>query len=168
MLIALISPAHARSTRGAGETATMMDRMSTPSSGSALGEGASRRPAEAPDRGSDGSAGLGELVAAVHEIGERHGVGTTCAGHAGDGNLHPCFFYDRHDPASRAAAERAFDDLVRVAWALGGTLTGEHGVGSLKVGWLVEELGEAEVARQREVKALFDPLGIMNPGRGIA
>ncbi|WP_131103912.1 FAD-binding oxidoreductase [Ornithinimicrobium sufpigmenti] len=111
---------------------------------------------------------LGELVAAVHEIGERHGVGTTCAGHAGDGNLHPCFFYDRHDPASMRAAERAFDDLVRVAWALGGTLTGEHGVGSLKVGWLAEELGTAEVDRQRAVKALFDPMGIMNPGRGIA
>lgn len=111
---------------------------------------------------------LGELVTAVHRIGERHGVEATCAGHAGDGNLHPCFFYDRADPSSRAAAERAFDDLVRAAWELGGTLTGEHGVGSLKVPWLAEELGPAEVGRQRAVKALFDPLGIMNPGRGIA
>ena len=48
------------------------------------------------------------------------------------------------------------------------TRVGEHGVGSLKVPWLAEELGPAEVARQRAVKALFDPLGIMNPGRGIA
>jgi glycolate oxidase len=111
---------------------------------------------------------LGELVAAVHRIGERHGIKTTCAGHAGDGNLHPSLFYDRDDPASRAAAERAFDDVVRAAWELGGTLTGEHGVGALKVPWLAEELGPAEVGRQRAVKALFDPLGIMNPGRGIA
>lgn len=110
---------------------------------------------------------LGELVRAVHEIAERRGLEATCGGHAGDGNLHPCFFYDGSDPASLAAAEGAFDDLVHAAWALGGTLTGEHGVGQQKVPWLREELGAAEVARQRAVKAVFDPLGIMNPGRGI-
>jgi glycolate oxidase len=111
---------------------------------------------------------LGELVEQVHEIADRHGLEATCGGHAGDGNLHPCFFYDADDPASLAAARAAFDDLVRAAWSLGGTVTGEHGVGQQKVSWLAEELGEAEVARQRAVKALFDPLGIMNPGRGIA
>ncbi|GAA5160714.1 FAD-binding oxidoreductase [Ornithinimicrobium tianjinense] len=111
---------------------------------------------------------LGELVTQVHAIGRRHGLEATCGGHAGDGNLHPCFFYDDADEASTAAARAAFDDLVRAAWTLGGTVTGEHGVGQQKVPWLAEELGEAEVARQRAVKALFDPLGIMNPGRGIA
>lgn len=108
---------------------------------------------------------LGELVGQVHVIADRHGLEATCGGHAGDGNLHPCFFYDAGDPASLAAAQRAFDDLVRAAWALGGTLTGEHGVGVQKAPWLREELGEAETARQLAVKALFDPLGIMNPGR---
>ncbi|MFX0537950.1 FAD-binding oxidoreductase [Ornithinimicrobium sp. Y1847] len=108
---------------------------------------------------------LGELVSAVHEIAARHGLEATCSGHAGDGNLHPCFFYDETDPASLAAAERAFDELVRASWELGGTLTGEHGVGQQKAPWLAEELGPAELARQRAVKALFDPLGIMNPGR---
>ncbi|TQM96142.1 glycolate oxidase [Ornithinimicrobium humiphilum] len=108
---------------------------------------------------------LGELVAQVHAIAARHGLEATCGGHAGDGNLHPCFFYDAEDPESLAAAQRAFDDLVRAAWALGGTLTGEHGVGAQKAPWLREELGEAELARQLAVKALFDPLGIMNPGR---
>lgn len=108
---------------------------------------------------------LGDLVRQVHVIAERHGLEATCGGHAGDGNLHPCFFYDDSDPASLAAAERAFDELVRAAWELGGTLTGEHGVGQQKALWLAEELGEAEMARQRAVKALFDPLGIMNPGR---
>jgi glycolate oxidase len=111
---------------------------------------------------------LGELVEQVHAIADRHGLEATCGGHAGDGNLHPCFFYDASDPASLAAATAAFDDLVRAAWALGGTVTGEHGVGAQKVPWLAEELGAAEVARQRAVKALLDPLGIMNPGRGIA
>jgi glycolate oxidase len=108
---------------------------------------------------------LGDLVEQVHLIADRHGLEATCSGHAGDGNLHPCFFYDTDDPASLAAAQRAFDDVVRAAWALGGTLTGEHGVGEQKAPWLREELGEAEVARQLAVKALFDPLGIMNPGR---
>ncbi len=108
---------------------------------------------------------LGELVEQVHRIAGRHGLHATCGGHAGDGNLHPCFFYDADDAASLAAAERAFDDLVRAAWDLGGTLTGEHGVGAQKAPWLREELGEAELARQLGLKALFDPLGIMNPGR---
>ncbi|MFK5633109.1 FAD-binding oxidoreductase [Ornithinimicrobium sp. LYQ103] len=111
---------------------------------------------------------LGELVRRVHVIADARGLDATCGGHAGDGNLHPCFFYDPDDPASRAAAEAAFDDVVRAAWELGGTLTGEHGVGVQKRPWLAEELGVAEVARQRAVKTLFDPLGIMNPGRGIA
>lgn len=111
---------------------------------------------------------LHELVVAVHEISRRRGLEAVSSGHAGDGNLHPCFFYDAADPDSIVAAEGAFEDLVRAAWALGGTLTGEHGVGEQKVPWLAEELGADEVARQRAVKALFDPLGIMNPGRGIA
>lgn len=108
---------------------------------------------------------LGELVRAVHEIADRHGLAATCSGHAGDGNLHPCFFFDADDPAQVAAAQAAFGETVEAAWALGGTLTGEHGVGTLKAAWLEGELGAAEVARQRALKALFDPLGIMNPGR---
>ena len=108
---------------------------------------------------------LGALVRAVHDIAGRHGLEATASGHAGDGNLHPCFFYDASDPASVAAANQAFDDLIEAAWALGGTLTGEHGVGGLKAPWLERELGPEEMDRQRAVKALFDPLGIMNPGR---
>ncbi len=108
---------------------------------------------------------LGELVRAVHQIAARHGLEATSGGHAGDGNLHPCFFFDADDPAQVAAAHAAFNDVVHTAWALGGTLTGEHGVGTVKAPWLEGELGAAEVARQRSLKALFDPLGIMNPGR---
>jgi len=108
---------------------------------------------------------LGDLMRRVHEIAHRHGLEAVCSGHAGDGNLHPCFFFDADDPAQVAAAQAAFGETVEAAWALGGTLTGEHGVGTLKAPWLEGELGAAEVARQRAVKALFDPLGIMNPGR---
>ena len=108
---------------------------------------------------------LGDLVRAVHEIAARQGLEATCSGHAGDGNLHPCFFFDKDDPTQVAAARTAFGEVVEAAWALGGTLTGEHGVGALKAPWLEGELGTAEVARQRALKTLFDPLGIMNPGR---
>jgi glycolate oxidase len=87
------------------------------------------------------------------------------AGHGGDGNLHPALFFDRDDPASLHRAEAALDELLVAALALGGTITGEHGVGVLKRHHLSGELGPDEMARQRAVKALFDPLGLMNPGK---
>jgi glycolate oxidase len=108
---------------------------------------------------------LADLIRAGHRVGAAHGVEVTLSGHGGDGNLHPCFFFSLDDPSSRQRAEAAFSDLVREALAMGGTITGEHGVGSLKAKWLPLELGEAEMARQRAVKAVFDPLGIMNPGK---
>lgn len=108
---------------------------------------------------------LGELVAEAHRIGRETGLEITCSGHAGDGNLHPAIFYDATDPDQSALAAAAFDALIREAWRLGGTLSGEHGIGTAKQPWLAGELGAAEVARQRAIKAVFDPLGIMNPGR---
>jgi len=108
---------------------------------------------------------LAELIRAGEEISTRRGVEITLSGHGGDGNLHPCFFFTLGDAESRHRAEEAFGDMVRLALAMGGTITGEHGVGSLKRRWLPLELGEPEMDRQRAVKALFDPKGIMNPGK---
>jgi glycolate oxidase len=108
---------------------------------------------------------LTDLVRAGQAIAVARDLEITMAGHGGDGNLHPSIFFDPADPAERERAEAAFGDIVRAALQLGGTITGEHGVGSLKARWLLQELGEAEVSRQRAVKALFDPRGIMNPGR---
>ncbi len=108
---------------------------------------------------------LADLIRAGEAIAQRRSVEVTMSGHGGDGNLHPCFFFTRGDDESRWRAEAAFGDLVEEALGLGGTITGEHGVGSLKRRWLPLELGEAEMARQRAVKALFDPFGIMNPGK---
>ncbi len=68
-----------------------------------------------------------------------------CRGHGGDGNLHPSIVFAHDDPDSLARAWEAFDDLIRLGLALGGTITGEHGVGSVKVPWLGLELGEAEL-----------------------
>jgi glycolate oxidase len=107
---------------------------------------------------------LAQMIAAGYEAGERLGLEITMSGHAGDGNLHPTVFVpEAADGLARA--EHAVGELMKVALSLGGTITGEHGVGTFKRDWLPMELGEREMARQRQVRALFDPNGILNPGR---
>ncbi|NYG08035.1 glycolate oxidase [Phycicoccus badiiscoriae] len=108
---------------------------------------------------------LTELIRSGQEVAARHGLEIVMAGHAGDGNLHPSIFFDADDASSRARAHQAFTEIITAALRLGGTITGEHGIGTLKAPWLAEELGERELERQRAVKALFDPRGILNPGR---
>lgn len=104
-----------------------------------------------------------EMFRAIEEIGARHGVSIPTVAHAGDGNLHPNFIYtgDTVPDAVWAAA----DELFQTALRLGGTLTGEHGVGVLKRRWLADELGETSFELQSKLKAVFDPLGILNPGK---
>jgi glycolate oxidase len=86
-------------------------------------------------------------------------------GHAGDGNMHPTIVFDHRDPEAVARARSAFEDIVRAALSLGGTITGEHGVGLLKKPFLPEEIGEAGLEAHRRVKRAVDPLGILNPGK---
>ncbi|WP_243230716.1 FAD-binding oxidoreductase [Microbacterium sp. CIAB417] len=83
--------------------------------------------------------------------------------HAGDGNLHPNFIFE----GAEVPAEiwRAADELFRAAIRLGGTLTGEHGIGTLKSRWLAEELGDDQWRLQHDIVRVFDPLGILNPGK---
>lgn len=88
-------------------------------------------------------------------------IPTVC--HAGDGNLHPNFVFDGDEVPE--VVWRAADDLFRSALRLGGTLTGEHGVGVLKRRWLVDELGADQWELQRQITRVFDPLGILNPGK---
>ncbi|OFE16592.1 FAD-linked oxidase [Humibacillus sp. DSM 29435] len=107
---------------------------------------------------------LAEFMRGALEVADRRRVTIPVSGHAGDGNLHPSIVYDRDDPDSQARAWQAFDDLVRLGLDLDGTISGEHGIGSLKAPWLGLELGTAELDRQRRLKGVFDPLGIMNPG----
>lgn len=83
--------------------------------------------------------------------------------HAGDGNLHPNFIFEGPETPPRVWA--AADELFRAAIRLGGTLTGEHGIGVLKRRWLADELGEDQWRLQRDIAAVFDPLGILNPGK---
>ena len=96
----------------------------------------------------------------------RHGVLIATVAHAGDGNLHPVFVFD-HQPEVPASVWAAADEVFRAALDLGGTLTGEHGVGVIKRRWLALELGEDAMAVHRAIKAALDPAGIMNPGKAI-
>ena len=99
-------------------------------------------------------------------IGARNGVTIGTFGHAGDGNMHPTVVYDRADAAETARAWTAFGEILDLALALGGTLSGEHGIGSLKRDWLAAELGAAADVN-RAIKAALDPAGILNPGKAI-
>ena len=106
-----------------------------------------------------------DFVDGLDEIRGRTGVVISLVAHAGDGNTHPSIFYDPADPASARAAQTAFDDVMQLGLDLGGTITGEHGVGYLKRGWLARELDDGARRLHREIKAAVDPAGILNPGK---
>jgi glycolate oxidase len=108
-----------------------------------------------------------DLVAAVGAIADRTRTAIPIIGHAGDGNLHPLVTFDVSDPDAAARAEVAFDSIMAAALALGGTVTGEHGVGSLKARHLVDQLGPDVIEVNRAVKAALDPRNLMNPGKWI-
>lgn len=109
---------------------------------------------------------LPAMFAAIAAIGERHGIRIPTVAHAGDGNLHPNFVYEPGpDGDVPEVIWQAAGELFAAALALGGTLTGEHGVGILKRRWLAGELGDEQLELQRGVKTLFDPLGLLNPGK---
>ncbi len=107
---------------------------------------------------------LPELLAAIAQVAERHGVEIPVAAHAGDGNTHPIIVVDRTDPGSEERCRVAFDEVMAAAIALGGTITGEHGVGRLKAAALPDQLGPDVMELTRRVKSALDPQGILNPG----
>ncbi|HEY0840699.1 MAG TPA: FAD-linked oxidase C-terminal domain-containing protein [Vulgatibacter sp.] len=106
---------------------------------------------------------LPEAVERFKELGRRTGFLVSTYGHAGDGNLHANVLFDRED--QRPAADACIEELVKIALELGGTITGEHGVGLAKRDFLPWEQGDELVALQRRLKAVFDPAGILNPGK---
>ena len=106
-----------------------------------------------------------EMLSAIEGIARKHEVRIGTFGHAGDGNLHPTFVFERDDPNAEAVNEAARGDLYRAAIALGGTITGEHGVGVARRDYLELQRGTDAVRVMRQIKAALDPLGILNPGR---
>jgi len=106
---------------------------------------------------------LPAMFAAIGDIEQRYGITIPTVAHAGDGNLHPNFVFEGDEVPDHIWS--AADEMFLAALRLGGTLTGEHGVGLLKRRWLGDELGADQLDLQRQVKAVFDPQGILNPGK---
>jgi glycolate oxidase len=114
---------------------------------------------------------LGEYLKFVKEVASRYGIKIPVNGHAGDGNVHPTILYEKADEGSRVTANLAYEELCRKAIAMGGSVTGEHGVGVQKTRFLREQLnsheGEEALRLMKEIKKIFDPDGVMNPGKYV-
>jgi glycolate oxidase len=114
---------------------------------------------------------LTEYLVKVKEVAAKYRLRIPVNGHAGDGNVHPVILYDKADRRSRAAAFRAFQEICRYGISIGGSVTGEHGVGAQKAKLLKEQLeahdGKEALRLMKGIKKLFDPEGIMNPGKYV-
>lgn len=108
---------------------------------------------------------LGEAMERFREIGEHYGVPLTTFGHAGDGNIHVNILYDRANPEEQKRAQMAAREVMEVTVRLGGSLSGEHGIGLTKSEFLPLELSPRVLGLMKDIKALLDPNGIMNPGK---
>jgi len=110
---------------------------------------------------------LPALLTRIEEISAAHDISVPTVAHAGDGNLHPHVIYDETDAESVMQAHAVFAEIMHAAIELGGTITGEHGVGRAKAAYLADQLGPDVMALTRSIKTALDPLGILNPGAGI-
>jgi glycolate oxidase subunit GlcD len=110
---------------------------------------------------------LAELVGGVAKIAANHDLMISVIAHAGDGNTHPLIVYDPADSAMTERAHQAFGDIMDLAVGLGGTITGEHGVGRLKRPWLEGQIGPEAMELNRRIKRALDPDNILNPGAAI-
>ncbi|ALG14273.1 FAD-binding oxidoreductase [Kibdelosporangium phytohabitans] len=107
---------------------------------------------------------IAELLTGCERISQECGLRIAVVGHAGDGNMHPTIVYDASSDDEFARARKAFDDILEVGLGLGGTVTGEHGVGKIKKDWLEREIGPVGMRVHRAVKAALDPGNLFNPG----
>ncbi|MEE6177860.1 FAD-binding oxidoreductase [Mycobacterium sp. 050134] len=108
-----------------------------------------------------------EMQQAIQDAAKRHSdalLFIAVTGHAGDGDLHPTTFYDKENPKAAAALEAANNEIIEAALRLGGTITGEHGVGTEKIQFMIKRFTPIEIAAQRTLKQIFDPTQRFNPG----
>ena len=114
---------------------------------------------------------LGEYLESVKKVALKHGLKISVNGHAGDGNVHPLILYDKSDPKSLGAANLAFEEICRLAIGMGGSISGEHGIGTHKSKLLREQLvaheGAEALRLMKGIKRVFDPNGLMNPGKYV-
>ncbi len=110
---------------------------------------------------------IGEMLAAIQDMEQRYGLRCINVFHAGDGNLHPLILFDANLPGEQERAEAFGAEILELSVALGGTVTGEHGVGVEKINQMCSQFGRAELEMFFRVKAAFDPAGLLNPGKAI-
>jgi glycolate oxidase len=110
---------------------------------------------------------IAEFVGLVAELSIKHNLTIGIFGHAGDGNMHPTIVHDHGDAEGEKRARLAFSEIVQIAQGLGGTASGEHGIGSIKRELVKAEISDSVLAIQRGIKSLLDPAGILNPGKKI-
>jgi glycolate oxidase len=118
----------------------------------------------------DGSiprAALSRVLKSIGEFSQRYGLRCANVFHAGDGNLHPLILYDANIPGELETTERFAADILELCIEVGGTITGEHGVGIEKINQMCSQFRPAELAQFHAVKAAFDPEGLLNPGKGV-
>lgn len=108
---------------------------------------------------------LADVLAGIDRIAATYDLTIGVCAHAGDGNTHPTVCFDASDPDESRRARESFDEIMALGLELGGTITGEHGVGVLKKEWLSRELGPVGMELQRGIKKTFDPLDLLNPGK---
>lgn len=106
-----------------------------------------------------------KMVDAITQIQKESGLTVVAFGHAGDGNIHCNIMYDKSDDDQSKRAHKAVDELFDITLKLGGTITGEHGVGITKMAYLEKEVGKRELALMKGIKQVFDPKNILNPGK---
>ncbi|MCK0509149.1 FAD-linked oxidase C-terminal domain-containing protein [Aromatoleum anaerobium] len=110
---------------------------------------------------------LGEMLEAIQAMERKHGLRCINVFHAGDGNLHPLILFDANQPGELARAEEFGAEILELSVALGGTITGEHGVGIEKINQMCSQFSRPEITTFFRVKAAFDPAGLLNPGKAI-
>ncbi len=110
---------------------------------------------------------LGQILERIGQLSERYGLRVGNVFHAGDGNLHPLILFDANTPGELEKAERFGGDILEACIEVGGTITGEHGVGIEKLDQMCSQFDSAELTQFHAVKAAFDPKGILNPGKGV-
>jgi glycolate oxidase len=105
------------------------------------------------------------MVKEIQKISKKHGVTIAVFGHAGEGNLHPNILTDRRNAELMVRTDAAIAEIFQSALSFGGTISGEHGIGTAKTPFLAVAVQEKALHMMKEIKSLFDPEGILNPGK---